>query len=102
MNITEIYDLCVQFVEDAERKQDTDVVREFLTKHSFRECPTEDEKFDQGHDREIGPDRVFVQYRSYDTSQAFSIRPDMNIYLLKLVRNGVVISRQEVRFLDQY
>ncbi|MGO8174237.1 hypothetical protein ACC764_27570 [Rhizobium ruizarguesonis] len=102
MDISEIYDLCVQSVEEAERKQDNDIVREFLTKHSFSECPPKDEKFAHGHDREIGPDRVFVQYRSYDTSQAFSIRPDMNVYLLKLVRNGVVVSQEEVKFLDQY
>jgi hypothetical protein len=68
------------------------------------ECEAEDYKFKEintAYELVYGDERVFVQYRWYDTSKAFSIRPDMNVYLFRHIKDSKVIAEDEIRFLDR-
>ena len=67
-------------------------------------CAAEDDKFTEFNNASelvVGDERLLVQYRWYDTSKAFSIQPDMNVYRLRHTRAGRVIAEEEIRFLDK-
>jgi len=66
----------------------------------FNEVAATDHKFERGYIRNDGYNSVYVQYRYYDTSKAFSIQPDMNVFLVKHLSNVSVLEHEEVRFLD--
>lgn len=68
------------------------------------ECEAEDYKFKDiniAYELVHENERVLVQYRWYDTSKAFSIRPDMNIYLFRHTQGDSLIAEHEIRFLDK-
>lgn len=67
-------------------------------------CQAEDAKFLEFNSADEivnGDERLLIQYRWYDTSKAFSIRPDMNVYLVRHTKGSEIIEEQEIRFLDK-
>ena len=75
-----------------------------ITEANMSVCAAEDEKFTEFNDAfELfsGDERLFIQYRWYDTSKAFSIQPDMNVYRVRHTRAGKVVAEEDIRFLDK-
>ncbi|TCA66480.1 hypothetical protein [Rhizobium leguminosarum] len=96
-----LFRLAVEAMTDASGRQDTAVMDQFVTAHGLTACPPEDDRFMWAHHLVSPGERLLLQYRYYDTSQAFSIGPDKNIYLLKLELSGQVVARETVDFLDK-
>lgn len=67
-------------------------------------CPAEDPKFvdfNEAFELIVEAERLFVQYRWYDTSKTFSIQPAMNVYQVRLTHAGTIVYEKEIRFLDK-
>lgn len=86
---------------EASRLQDTAIIDEFVKARGLKECPPEDDRFMWAYELAVPGERLFLQYRYYDTSQAFSPGPDKNIYLLKFMLNGQVVAQETIDFLDR-
>lgn len=96
-----IYGFAVEAMVEASRLQDTAVIDQFVKARGLKECPPEDDRFMWAYQLAVPGERLFLQYRYYDTSQAFSLGPDKNIYLLKLIVNGQVVAHETTDFLDK-
>jgi len=59
-----------------------------------------DEKFLDGYAFDDGNRSIIVQYRHYDTSKTLSIRPDMNVFLIKLNEEDGTLQEREFKFLE--
>ncbi|WP_312946509.1 hypothetical protein [Agrobacterium sp.] len=97
----ELFELAVAAVKDADNNGDTKPIDDFIASYGFSKCPAEDDRYMWGHERVDGEYRILIQYRFYDTSKAFSIQPDMNVYLLKLSKDGQIIKEDFAKFLDR-
>jgi hypothetical protein len=98
------YQAIVAAGRDARASNDCAPVSQAISEARMSACAAEDAKFTEFNDAfelVVGDERLLVQYRWYDTSKAFSIRPDMNVYLLRHTGAGRVISEEEIRFLDK-
>ncbi|MDX0829115.1 hypothetical protein GOD82_04210 [Sinorhizobium medicae] len=96
-----VYELALIALREAQSQSDTKVVDGFLASHGFAETTPVDDKFMSAYFLSDADESVLLQYRYYDTSQAFSIRPDMNVYLLKFSASQKVIAEETVKFLDK-
>ncbi len=96
----QMFDEVIATLRNAAQAKETSVMDRFFTANSFCRVEAIDTKFEDGFLWSCQQDTVYVQYRSYDPSQAFSIQPDINIYLVKLISDGKILKDQEVRFSD--
>lgn len=95
-----LYEDVLAIVKVAASEADTAAVFRQLDELGFQKVSPTDPKFQDGYLRTEGYDKVFVQYRFYDTSKTFSIRPDMNVFLVKLLGPNSTLKEEEIRFLD--
>jgi len=105
MKFADLYELLLKAGNAASSSLDRSPVDDMIQKLGMTACPGEDPKF-------LGPDsafelvdedeRLLVQYRWYDTSKAFSVRPDMNVFLMRHVSGDTLIAQDEFRFLDRF
>lgn len=97
----DLFELAVAAVQNADNHGDTKPIDDFIASYGFLKCPAEDDRYMWGHERVDGEYRILIQYRFYDTSKAFSIQPDMNVYLLKLSKGGQILKEDFAKFLDK-
>ncbi|WP_107496295.1 hypothetical protein [Thalassobius sp. I31.1] len=95
-----LYEDVLAIVKSAASEADAAAVFPKLNGLGFQEANATDHKFHEGYIRTDGYDTVFVQYRYYDTSKAFSIRPDMNVFLIKLLGQQGTLKEKQIKFLD--
>ncbi|WJS84163.1 hypothetical protein [Paracoccus sp. TOH] len=101
---TDAYRAILAAGREASVSKDCAPVLRAISEASMSACAAEDDKFTEFNDAfelVVGDERLLVQYRWYDTSKAFSIQPDMNVYRLKHTRAGTLIAEDEIRFLDK-
>lgn len=101
-----LYEDVLAIIKAASHEADTSAVLRQLDELGFQKVAATNAKFHEGYLRTEGYDSVFVQYRYYDTSKAFSIRPDMNVFLVKLLSQystlkESTLKEEEIRFLDK-
>ena len=104
MTLAHIYAALLEAGKVASQSNDTADIDAAITALGMTKCAAEDQRFLEFHDaHEIiqADERVSVQYRWYDTSKAFSIRPDKNVYLIRHTKAGAIIAETEIRFLDR-
>ena len=89
---------------DASASNDWAPMQRAISEANMTACAAENDRFTDFNDAfELitGDERLFIQYRWYDTSKTFSVRPDMNIYRLRHMRNDKIVAEDEIRFLDK-
>jgi len=96
-----LYEDVLAIVKAAANEADAPAVFRQLDELGFQKVDATDHKFHDGYLRTEGYDSVLVQYRYYDTSKAFSIRPDMNVFLVRLLAEEAAAKEEEIRFLDE-
>ena len=96
-----IYDALLSAIRHAALAADVTIVDGLIVDHGLTQVAPVDAKFMTAHAVSDGTRTVLIQYRYYDTSQAFSVQPDMNVYLLKLLRSVEIEQQEEIRFLDK-
>ncbi len=96
-----LYEDVLAIVNAAASEADAAAVFPKLAELGFQKVDATDHKFHEGYLRTDGYDSVFVQYRYYDTSKAFSIRPDMNVFLIKLLGRQDILKEEQIKFLDE-
>ena len=94
----DMYQKAISFISSSESIGE---IGNFLELNGFQAVPPEDDKFMEAWYKVVEGKRIVVQYRWYDTSKTFSIRPDMNVYSVKSTDTNGEISRKEIRFLDK-
>ena len=99
MNVDErLYTQILDYIERIEKPAS---IATFLQKNGLVSCATDDPKFSEAWYKQTQDTRILVQYRYYDTSKALSVRPDMNVYLVKHENLSGTVQSREVRFLDK-
>jgi hypothetical protein len=104
MKLAEIYTAIVAAGREADAANSCAPVDHAISTAGMSACAAEDDKFipfNDAHELIVGDERLFIQYRWYDTSKTFSIQPDMNVYRLLYTRGGRVVAEEEIRFLDK-
>lgn len=105
MKITNAYNSLMKAADLSFDAEDTKQLNAAIHAAGMTSCKAEDERFvdyDMAHELRDGDERLFVQYRSYDTSRTFSIRPDMNVYLIRHTIGSQVVNEKQIKFLDQF
>ena len=100
----EAYQAIVAAGQEAGASNDCAPVLRAISGAKMSTCVAEDAKFtefNEAYELVDGGERLFVQYRWYDTSKTFSIEPDMNVFLLRHTSAGRVLAEEEIRFLDK-
>lgn len=104
VTLAHIYASLLEAGEVASQSNNTADMDAAITSLGMTKCAAEDQRFlefNDAHEIIQGDERVGVQYRWYDTSKAFSIRPDKNVYLIRHTKAGAIIAETEIRFLDR-
>jgi hypothetical protein len=104
VTLAHTYAALLQAGEVASQSNDTADMDAAITSLGMTKCAAEDQRFlefNDAHEIIQGDERVGVQYRWYDTSKAFSVRPDKNVYLIRHTKAGAIIEETEIRFLDR-
>lgn len=102
--LANIYTALIEAGKIASQSNETVEMDTAITALGMTKCKAEDQRFLEFNDaNEIiqGDERVCVQYRWYDTSKAFSIRPDKNVYLIRHTKAETIVAETEIRFLDR-
>lgn len=98
------YEIVLAAGRKADALNDRGPVSRAISEINASACAAEDRKFrefNEAFELVVGDERLFIQYRWYDTSKTFSVQPDMNVYLLRHTRAGTIVSEEEIRFLDK-
>ena len=95
-----LYEDVLAIIKAAANEADAPAVFREFDELGFQKVEATDHKFHEGYLRTEGYDSVFVQYRYYDTSKAFSMRPDMNVFLVKLLGQQGTLKEEQIKFLD--
>jgi len=96
-----LYEDVLAMIKAATDEADVAAILRQLHELGFQKVDATDAKFHEGYLRTEGYDSVFVKYRYYDTSKAFSIRPDMNVFLVRLLSQDATLKENELSFLDK-
>jgi hypothetical protein len=99
-----LYTDILNVIEEASRTQDTNIINSALINMGMRECQPEDDRFlDFSPAYEIvdGDERILLQYRWYDASKTFQIKPDVNVYLVRQSKGGIISAEKELKFPDK-
>ena len=104
MSLNAIYSKLIAAANLAANANEIGPINLAISDVQMNKCEAEDYKFQDintAYELVYEYERVLVQYRWYDTSKAFSIRPDMNIYLFRHTLGDSLLAEQEIRFLDK-
>jgi len=105
MKITDAYNSLMKAADVSCDVEDIKPLNAAINAAGMTRCKAEDERFvDYNMALELrdGDERLLVQYRSYDTSKTFSIRPDMNVYLIRHSKGSEIVNEKQIKFLDQF
>lgn len=95
-----LYSEVLAIIRSSAHSVDAEGALRKLQELGCNEAAAADRKFERGYIRNDGYNSVYVQCRYYDTSKAFSIHPDMNVFFVKHLSKDSVLEHGEVRFLD--
>lgn len=99
--LNHIYDELIVVMKEAQDKRDDSIVPIRAEKLGLQEIAPLTEKFFTAYTIAAGSDRVILQYRFYDASAPFSLAPDVNVYVLSLMRGTSLLREMEIKFPDK-
>lgn len=104
MKFNNLYELLLRAASDSSAVNDVQILDSAIQNSGMTKIAAEDDRFvemNTAYEARDGEERLFVQYRYYDTSGPFSIQPDMNVYLFRHTSGSKVISEKQIKFLDK-
>lgn len=99
-----LYKMLLKAGTKSSLNNDVKYLDEAIATCCMKKCKADGRKFEQidcAQELVHGTERLFIQFRFYDTSGPFSNQPDMNVYELKHTFGGTVFTEQEFKFLDK-
>ncbi len=104
MKFNNLYELLLSAASDSSAENDVQILDAAIHNSGMTKIAAEDDRFvemNTAYEARYGEERLFIQYRYYDTSGPFSNQPDMNVYLFRHPRGSKVISEKQIKFLDK-
>ena len=104
MKLNNLYELLLRAASESSKANDVQILDAIIRDSGMARTAAEDDRFiemNTAYESRDGEERLFVQYRYYETSVPFSNQPDMNVYLFRHTSGVEVISEEQVKFLDK-
>lgn len=104
-NLEEAFELIAKAIEVSEQQRSSSHAEATAVSCGLVKCLEPEEgkpNFSPrwGWEKQIGSRTIYYQWRFYDQSKPFSIRPDMNIITVELREDGKIVRHAEGRFED--
>lgn len=103
LQLSEAYQTLLHAASISSNQSSSTTLNSAIKKLGMTKCRAVDPKFiafNDAYELNSGNERLYIQYRYYDTSGPFSLQPDMNVYLIRHSLSGQLISEKEIKYLD--